>query len=103
MLTFFIGNYVFNTPAFDFSGFYFSLDVNFQLTPCIIGLYGNFTDHDLKVIFGTGKNYGDSAFGASGGVRKDNQIRDMGVLRIISDILTLIILGIHTRMMLQSA
>ena len=33
-----IGNYAFNTPAFNFAGFNFSLDFNFQLIPLIIDL-----------------------------------------------------------------
>lgn len=61
-LGFSIGSYAFNTPAFNFSGFNFNLDFNFQLISLILGFYGDFTDHDLKIsIDGGAFVYGDTA------------------------------------------
>lgn len=38
-LTFSIGDHAFNTPSFDFAGFNWSIDFNFQLIPLILTFY----------------------------------------------------------------
>jgi hypothetical protein len=70
LLSFNVGDFAFSTPSFDFAGFDWKLDFNFQLIPLFLWFMG-YDDHDFKIVFGGGSTYyGDYGISPSGGCQK---------------------------------
>jgi len=73
-----IGSYVFNTPSFNFAGFNWSIDFNFELIPLNLFFTGEYTDHDFSARSGQpgydSMKYGDTPLTTSGGCLKSRTI-----------------------------
>lgn len=64
-----VGDRVFSSPSFDFAGFNWEIDFDFNLIPLSPLLFG-YTDHDFKCVTGGVTYYGDSGMSQSGGCVK---------------------------------
>lgn len=63
-----IDNFVFIAPSFNFAGFNWKIDFNFDLIPLSPLFYG-YKHHDFKCLTGGATFYGDSGISPSGGCK----------------------------------